>query len=207
MKTNHLNLISTLLIMMIFLACSKDESQNQTNNENYPYEKYELVLTGDFVDEYSFDESLYVAVGGELDPIYETYLDVVPNQSNGTDMLITLYPPPGHPLENNFIGITIRSEDPQPWSLDKAYIPSHHSAIPYINEYAIVEYWDDDNSKSYVSRYIFQASETKVKLTREGDLLHGELMGCKLTTFNGQGQVTIQSLQFRLRPSDSDLID
>lgn len=207
MKTNYLKLMSVLLLLTLFPACSKDEPQNQISNENYPYEKYEVTLTGDFDDDYSYDESQYGAAGGNLDPIYETYLELVPSQGGGSDMVITLYPPPDHPLENNFIGLIIRSEDPEPWTFDREYFPRQHAAIPFENEYAIIEYWDDNTSKSYVSRYIFQSSNTKLKLRREGDLLHGELMGCKLTTFNGQGLVTIASLKFQVRPSDNGLID
>jgi hypothetical protein len=202
----HINNILLLIIAAIFINCSKDEG-NQVNNANYPYEKFKVTLKGDFNETIEYDESKYVAAGGFLDPVYETYLELVPSSIQGSDMTIILWPPPGHPLENNTIGITIRSKDPAPWTFDRDYFPHQHNAILVADQYAIVNLWDDENSRDYVSRYSFQSSSAHVKLKREGDLLIGEVSGLKLVTFNGLKRTDIQSLTFQVRPGDNALID
>lgn len=204
MKNIHIILLS--LMAIIFSNCSKDGA-SPVNNENYPYEKFTATLKGDFDATIEYDESKYVAVGGTLDPDFETYLELVPSGKQGNDMTLTMWPPPGHPLENNPISIIIRSKDNAPWTFDRDYHPHHHNAILVEDEYAIMNYWDDENRRDYVSRYHFQASGSKVKLRREGDLLIGEAKGIVLVTFNGSRKVTLESLTFQVRPADNELID
>jgi hypothetical protein len=58
-----------------------------------------------------------------------------------------------------------------------------------------------------VSFYRFESQNHKIKIWREGKMLKGEIRGLKLAIFNGSRIVTIERLDFELRPEDEDLTD
>ena len=122
-------------------------------------------------------------------------------------MTINLYPPYDHERSSDVISISIKTKTPRPWARDNEYITAYINQLSNFEEYAIISYWSDEDRRDYVSYYWFESSNDKIKLWREGKLLKGEIIGIKLSTFNGSHTVTLESLVFELRPEDDDLTD
>ncbi|WP_373522817.1 hypothetical protein [Aquiflexum sp.] len=202
MKTLKLTLI-TFLLSILLISCEDSNSPTGVINP----EKFTAVVVGDVSTEITFDEDKLMAVAGGADFEDESnsYLAITP--SGESSMVINLYPPDNHPRSNDVISITIKTITPKPWTRDKEYTTAYINQLQNFEEYAIVSYWNDEDRRDYVSYYRFESSNDKIKLWREGRLLKGSIRVLQLTNFNGSRMVTIERLDFELRPEDDDLTD
>ena len=203
MKTLKL-LIITFLISIFLISCEDSNSPTGVLNP----EKFTAVVVGDVSTEITFDEDKLVAVAGEQDFEDEasSYLAITATNMDAS-MVINLYPPPNHPRSNDVISIQIKSNAPKPWTRDKEYTTAYINQLQNFEEYAIVSYWNDEDRRDYVSYYRFESSNDKIKLWRDGKLLKGKIRGLRLAIFNASRMVTIERLDFELRPEDDDLMD
>lgn len=204
MKTLKLTLI-TFLMAIILISCEDGNSPTGVLNP----EKFTAVITGEVNTEITFDEDKLLAVAGgnqDFEDEASTYLAITATNMD-VSMLINLYPPPNHPRSNDVISIQIKSNVPKPWTRDKEYTTPYINQLQNFDEYAIVSYWNDEERRDYVSYYRFESSNDKIKIWREGKMLKGEIRGLKLANFSDSRYVTIERLDFELRPEDDDLTD
>lgn len=203
MKTLKLTLI-TFLMAIILISCEDSNSPTGILNP----EKFTAIVVGDVSTEITFDEDKLVAVAGgqDFEDEASTYLAITATNMDAS-MVINLYPPPNHPRSNDVISIQIKSNTPKPWTRDKEYTTPYINQLVNIEEYAIVNYWNDEDRRDYVSFYRFESQNHKIKIWKEGKMLKGEIRGLKLAIFNGSRIVTIERLDFELRPEDDDLTD
>ncbi|WP_158856442.1 hypothetical protein [Lunatibacter salilacus] len=204
MKTLKLPMIAFLMSILL-VSCEDDNSPTGVLNP----EKFTAVITGDVNTEITYDEDKFVAVAGgnqDFEEEASTYLAITAGNSDAS-MVINLYPPADHPRSNDVLSISIKTNASKPWTKDKEYTTAYINQLQNFEEYAIVSYWSDEDRRDYVSFYRFESSNGKVKLWREGRLLKGSIRVLKLATFNGSRNVTIERLDFEMRPEDDDLID
>ncbi len=204
MKTLKLPLI-TFFVSFLMISCEDSNSPTGVLNP----EKFTAIIKGEIDTEITYDEDKVVAAAvGNQEFIDEasTYLAITAANSDSF-MVINLYPPADHSRSNDVISIQIKSNSPKPWTRDKEYTTPYINQLQNFEEYAIVSYWNDEERRDYVSYYRFQSSNDKVKLWREGRMLKGVIIGHTMANFNGSRFLTIERLDFELRPEDDGLTD
>lgn len=203
MKTLKFTLIA-FLMAIILISCEDSNSPTGVLNP----EKFSAVVVGDVSTEITFDEDKLVAVAGgqDFEDEASSYLAITATNMDAS-MVINLYPPPNHPRSNDVISIQIKSNAPKPWTRDKEYTTAYINQLQNFEEYAIVNYWNDEDRRDYVSFYRLESQNHKIKIWREGKLLKGEIRGLRLAIFNASRMVTIERLDFELRTEDDDLTD
>ena len=200
-------LLLTLPLMLLVFSCKKDVP-NVSAKVPDP-EQYELEINGAPKYSYAYDENDYVGVssGGNISDDFDTYLDLIPGDRQSNNMTIYLYPPPGHEREGDVIEIYIKSQKLNPWTFDSNYNTTYIAQIPFVNQYAQVNYWDDARELDCLSQNRPENMSKQVKLKRIGNLLHGEIINLQLVNHNGTRSITINKLRFQVRPSDNVLIE
>jgi hypothetical protein len=204
MKTLKLILFSILMAGLL-VSC---EDRNTPVGVMYP-EKFIAIISGNINTEIIYDEDKIVAASsGEqhLKDEASTYLAITATNQDPT-MTIDLYPPPDHPRSNDIISILIKTTSPRPWARDKEYTTPYINQLSNFEEYAIVSYWSDEDRRDYVSFYRLDSNNKKIKIWREGKLLKGEIGNLRLATFNGSHTISLERLEFELRPEDDGLTD
>ena len=192
-----------LLFMVLFMmSCDKDKDNNKSDVINP--EKYKAVIAGSIETEIEYDEQTAVATGGALNGYSREHLSILAD-NYGNSMIIYIYPPDNHPNKDDIISIQIKANAPKPWSRDKEYATVFFAQLQYVEEYAIVSYWDASEERDYISYNRPESMSKKVKLWREGKLLKGEIrrIGC----VSSDNQLIYLTLDFELRPGEDGLTD
>ncbi|HCT69969.1 MAG TPA: hypothetical protein DF409_01815 [Bacteroidales bacterium] len=195
--------ITGLLFAALFiLSCEKDNSNNKSGVVNP--EKFSAVITGELKTEIVYDEDKIVAAGNFLSDYSGEYLSIT-----GTDhdpfIVLNFYPPDDHPFSDDVISVQIKANAPKPWTRDKQYTTVYFAQLQYVEEYAIVSYWDESERRDYISYNRPESMSGKVKLWREGKLLKGEIRSLGLQSRDNR--LIYLTLDFELRPGDDGLSD
>lgn len=169
----------------------------------YP-EKFKAIITGELKTEIEYDENKVVAVGDLLSDYSGEYL-VITAINQDVNMSIDFYPPDDHPFSDDVISIQIKSDTPKPWTREKQYTTVFYAQLQYVEEYAIVSYWDDSERRDYVSYNRPESMSGKVKVWREDKLLKGEIR--RLGLQSADNRLIYLTLDFEIRPEDDDLTD
>ena len=103
------------------------------------------------------------------------------------------------------ISVQIKANAPKPWTRDKQYTTVYFAQLQYVEEYAIVSYWDESERRDYISYNRPESMSGKVKLWREGKLLKGEIRSLGLQSRDNR--LIYLTLDFELRPGDDGLSD
>ncbi|MCC5930888.1 MAG: hypothetical protein JJU28_16710 [Cyclobacteriaceae bacterium] len=203
-STNNQFALFTIVIFIFSTACSEEDGSTTLGSN---FEMFELKTSGDINTEITYDERKYSAAGtSAFLKDFETYLSIT-GTNNDPIITIVLYPPPGHERENDVLGITIRSDEPKPWTLNKSFKTAYIQQLAFDTNHAIISYWDGELERDYISFYRLENSNSNVILKREGVLLKGSISGTiALATFNGR-LVRLEKLEFQIRPADDDLSD
>jgi hypothetical protein len=201
MKTKT-SIIGLLFAALFIISCEKDKNTNKSG-VLYP-EKFTAIITGELKTEIGYDENKVIATGNQMSDYSGEYL-VITGTNNDPNIVINFYPPDDHPFSDDVISIQIKSKDPKPWARDKSYTTVYIAQHPYVDEYAIVSYWDESERRDYISSIRPESMSGKVKLWREGKLLKGEIKSLGL--MSRDFRLIHLTLDFELRPEDDDLTD
>jgi len=198
-----MTLIFGLLFAALFMiSCEKDKNNNKSG-VLFP-EKFTAIITGELKTEIEYDENKVIAAGNLMSDYSGEYL-VITGTNNDPNIVINFYPPDDHPFSDDVISIQIKSKDPKPWARDKSYTTVYIAQHPYVDEYAIVSYWDESERRDYISSIRPESMGGKVKLWREGKLLKGEIKSLGL--MSRDFRLIYLTINFELRPEDDDLTD
>lgn len=201
MKT--LPFITGLCLTALFMiSCEKDSKNNKSEVLNP--EKFKAVITGELKTEIEYDEQKFVAAGDLMSNYSSEYLSITGTNYNPS-IVINFYPPDDHPFKDDRIAIQIQASKPKPWTIDKQYTTVYFAQLQYVEEYAIVNYWDDSEERDYISFNRPESMSKKVKLWREGKLLKGEIIGMGLQSRDNR--LIYLTLDFEIRPEDDELKD
>jgi hypothetical protein len=197
--------IAMLSAAVFMTGCGKDDNGSDQTSVLYP-EKFKASITiGTETTEIEFDEDKLVTAGNILTDYAESYLAITSSNLD-TDMTINFYPPDNHPLKDDVISIMISTAELKPWTRDKTYTTVFYAQHPYVEEYAVVSYWDASESRDYLSSNRPESMSSKVKLWREGKLLKGEI-AARIGLQSYDNRLIYITLNFELRPEDDDLTD
>lgn len=200
-----LTFISVLSFAALFmLSCEKDNNNNKSDVINPEKFKAKIAI-GSNITEIEYDESKIVAAGNLLSDYSYEYLAIT-GTNNDPFIVINLYPPDDHPNSGDVISIQIKANAPKPWTRDKQYTTVYFAQLQYVEEYAIVSYWDDSEGRDYISYNRPESMSGKVKLWREGKLLKGEITQ-RIGLQSHDNHLIYITLEFELRPEDDDLTD
>ena len=201
MKT--LTFITGLCFTALFMiSCEKDSKNNKSEVLNP--EKFKAVITGEIKTEIEYDEQKVVTAGDLMSDYSSAYLAIT-GTNNDPFIVISLYPPDDHQYSDDVISIQIKSGTPKPWTKDNQYTTVYFAQLQYVEEYAIVSYWDDSEERDYISYNRPESMSGKVKVWREGKLLKGEIIRLGLQSHDNR--LIYLTLNFELRPEDDDLTD
>jgi hypothetical protein len=195
-----------MLVATVFIAsCGKDDDgTNQTDVIN-PEKFIAKITIGSETTDIEYDENKIVAAGNLLSDYSYEYLAIT-GTNNDPFIVINLYPPDDHPNSGDVISIQIKASAPKPWTRDKQYTTVYFAQLQYVEEYAIVSYWDDSEERDYISYNRPESMSGKVKLWREGKLLKGEIAQ-RIGLQSHDNRLMYITLNFELRPEDDDLTD
>jgi hypothetical protein len=197
-------IVLTMLISAVFISsCGKDENSTKQTEVLSP-EKFKAVITGELETEIEFDENKIVTAGDLLSDYSYEYLSIT-GTNNDPFIVLNFYPPDDHPHSDDVISIQIKSKEPKPWTRDHQYTTVYFAQLQYVEEYAIVSYWDDSEERDYISFNRPESMSGKVKVWREGKLLKGEVQRLGLQSHNNR--LIYLTLNFEIRPEDDDLTD
>ena len=204
---SKINIILILFAAVFITSCGKeDDGTNQTSVLNPERFKAKITYgTGTEFTEIEYDEDKLVAAGDILTDNAESYLAITSSNLD-TDMTINFYPPDNHPLKDDVISIMISTAELRPWTRDKTYTTVFYAQHPYVEEYAVVSYWDASESRDFLSSNRPESMSSKVKLWREGKLLKGEI-AARIGLQSYDNQLIYITMEFELRPEDDGLSD
>ena len=201
MKT--LTFITGLCFTALFLiSCEKDKNNNKSEVLNP--EKFKAVITGELKTEIEYDEQKVVSAGDLLSDYSSAYLAIT-GTNNDPFIVLNFYPHDDHPYKDDRIAIQIKASTPKPWTRDKQYTTVYFAQLQYVEEYAIVNYWDASEERDYISYNRPESMSKKVKLWREGKLLKGEIIGMGLQSRDNR--LIYLTMNFEIRPEDDGLTD
>lgn len=202
---SKITLITMLLAAVFIASCGKDDNSTKQTDVINP-EKFTAKITiGNETTEIEYDENKLVTAGNILTDYSESYLAITSTNLD-TDMTINFYPPDNHPLKDDVISIMIATPQLKPWTRDKTYTTVYMAQQPYVEEYAVVSYWDGSENRDFISSIRPESMSSKVKLWREGKLLKGEIaLRIGLQSFDNY--LIYITMNFELRPEDDGLTD
>lgn len=200
MKT-QVFIIGFLVTALAMMSCKKDD--NNKSDVINP-EKFKAVITGAIETEIEFDEQKIVTAGDLLSDYSSEYLSFTATD-NDPFIVINFYPPDDHPNKDDRISIQIKAKAIKPWTRDASYTTVYFAQLQYVEEYAIVNYWDDSEERDYISFNRPESMSKKVKIWREGKLLKGEVERMGLQSHDNR--LIYVSLNFEIRPGDDGLSD
>jgi len=202
---SRITFIPILFAALFITSCGKDDDgTNQTDVIN-PEKFSAKIWIGNDITEIEYDENKVVAAGNLLSDYSYEYLAIT-GTNNDSFIVINLYPPDDHPNAGDVISIQISANAPKPWTREKQYTTVYFAQLQYVEEYAIVSYWDDSEERDYISFNRPESMSGKVKLWREGKLLKGEIAQ-RIGLQSHDNKLMYIALNFELRPEDDDLTD
>ncbi|MDD2528570.1 MAG: hypothetical protein PHW35_12685 [Lentimicrobiaceae bacterium] len=202
MKTQIL-IIGLVITSLFMMSCEKDKSNNKSDVINP--EKFKAVITGEIETEIEFDEQKIVAAGDLLSDNSSAYLSFTATD-NDPFIVLNFYPPDDHPNKDDRISIQIKAKDVKPWTKNGTYNTVYFAQLQYVEEYAIVSYWDESERRDYISFNRPESMSRNVKVWREGSLFKGE-MAERIGLQSHDNRLIYIILNFELRPGDDGLTD
>ena len=187
---------------LFMMSCEKDKDNNKSDVINP--ETYKALITGEIKTEIEFDEQKIVAAGDFLKDYSSKYLSFTAT-NNDPFIVINFYPPDDHPYSDDVISIQIKAKEPKPWTRDGKYTTVYFAQLQYVEEYAIVSYWDTSEERDYVSYNRPESMSKKVKIWRDGKLLKGEIERMGLQSRDNK--LIYLTMNFEIRPGDENLTD
>lgn len=202
MKTQIL-IIGLFITSLFMMSCEKDKDNNKSAVINP--EKFNAVITGEIETEIEFDEQKIVSSGDLLSDNSSEYLSFTATD-NDPFIVLNFYPPDDHPNSGDVISIQILANAPKPWTRNNQYTTVYFAQLQYVEEYAIVSYWDDSEGRDYISFNRPESMSRNVKVWREGNLFKGETPQ-RIGLQSHDNRLIYITLNFELRPEDDDLTD
>lgn len=202
-----INFILILFAAVFIASCGKDDDGTDQASVLNP-EKFKAKIwvgSGTETTEIEFDEGKLVTAGNILTDDSDSYIMITATNLDAS-MTINFYPPDNSPLKDDVISITIYTQQLKPWSRDKTYTTVYVAQHPYVEEYAVVSYWDASESRDFLSSNRPESMSSKVKLWREGKLLKGEI-ATRIGLQSYDNQLIYITMEFELRPEDDGLSD
>lgn len=188
---------------LFMMSCEKDSNNNKAEVVNP--EKYKAIITiGTIETIFEYDEEKVVAAGDLLSDNSSAYLSFTATQHDPF-IVINFYPPDDHPNKEDRIAIQIKASETKPWTRDKEYTTVYFAQLQYVEEYAIVNYWDESERRDYISYNRPESMSKKVKIWREGKLLKGKIERMGLQSRDNK--LLYITLDFEIRPGDDGLTD
>lgn len=202
-----INFILILFAAVFITSCGKDDDgTNQTSILNPERFKAKITYgTGTEFDEIEFDEGKLVTAGNILTDDSDSYLAITATDLDAS-MTINFYPPDNSPLKDDVISIMIYTQQLKPWSRDKTYTTVYVAQHPYVEEYAVVSYWDGSEERDFLSSNRPESMSGKVKLWREGKMLKGEI-ATRIGLQSYDNRLVYITMEFKLRTEDDGLTD
>jgi hypothetical protein len=204
---SKITLITMLIAAVFFTSCGKDDDGTKQTSVLNP-EKFKAKITygtGTEFDEIEFDEGKLVTAGNILTDDSDSYIMITATNLDAS-MTINFYPPDNSPLKDDVISITIYTQQLKPWTRDKTYTTVYVAQHPYVEEYAVVSYWDGSEERDFLSSNRPESMSGKVKLWREGKMLKGEI-ATRIGLQSYDNRLVYITMEFELRPEDDGLTD
>jgi hypothetical protein len=199
---------TAMFLAAVFMTgCGKDDDGTNQSSVLNP-EKFKAKITygtGTESTEIEYDEGKLVTAGNILTDDSDSYLAITATNLDA-GMTINFYPPDNHPLKDDVISIMIYTQQLKPWARDKTYTTVYVAQHPYVEEYAVVSYWDGSEERDFLSSNRPESMSSKVKLWREGKLLKGEI-AARIGLQSYDNQLIYITIEFELRPEDDGLSD
>ncbi len=195
-------IIGLFFAALFMMSCEKDKDNNKSEVINP--EKFKAVITGELKTEIEYDEQKIVTAGDLLSDYSSAYLAIT-GTNNDPFIVINFYPHDNHPYSDDVISIQIKASTLKPWTRNNLYTTVYFAQLQFVEEYAIVSYWDDSERRDYISFNRPESMSKNVKLWREGKLLKGEVLRIGLQSHDNR--LIYLTLNFELRPGDDGLTD
>ncbi len=204
---SKINIILILFAAVFITSCGKDDDgTNQTSVLNPEKFKAKIwVGSGTETTEIEFDEGKLVTAGNILTDDSDSYIMITATNLDAS-MTINFYPPDNSPLKDDVISIMIYTQQLKPWTRDKTYTTVYVAQHPYVEEYAVVSYWDGSEERDFLSSNRPESMSGKVKLWREGKMLKGEI-ATRIGLQSYDNRLVYITMEFELRTEDDGLTD